>query len=247
MAAFRFLQLSDLHLGRPFTWLPADKAEVRRSDQRDLLWRAVEVAIERKLEAIVIAGDLFDGEVVDRETIARAIECVSQPGCPPVFIAPGNHDCFSRSTFYYDNRRLAAAGQATWPAHVHVFDAESGARLLEAPQARVDVHVEVLLALLGGLQLVQDHLGLPARARELRAQRLDLAGEVEDHAPLDGGRLDRRQARVDALVARLQLPLQVVHAPAQFRVGEQLRLRGTRPGERRDRDEPRRAHQYSPW
>jgi DNA repair exonuclease SbcCD nuclease subunit len=122
MAGFKFLQLSDLHLGRPFTWLPPDKAELRRADQRDLLWRAVQVAIERKLEAIVIAGDLFDGEVVDRETIARAIECVSQPGCPPVFIAPGNHDCFSRATFYYDNRRLEAAGQATWPDHVHVFD-----------------------------------------------------------------------------------------------------------------------------
>ena len=60
MAGFKFLQLSDLHLGRPFTWLPPDKAELRRADQRDLLWRAVQVAIERKLEAIVIAGDLFD-------------------------------------------------------------------------------------------------------------------------------------------------------------------------------------------
>jgi DNA repair exonuclease SbcCD nuclease subunit len=122
MTPFRFLQLSDLHLGRPFTWLPTPVAEQRRAEQRDLLWRAVEAAIERKLDAILIAGDLFDGEVVDRETVARAVECVSQPGCPPVFIAPGNHDCFSRSTFYYDNRRLAAAGQAPWPAHVHVFD-----------------------------------------------------------------------------------------------------------------------------
>ncbi len=123
MPSFTFLQLSDLHLGRPFTWLPVSVAEKRRADQRDLLWRAVQVAIERKLEAILIVGDLFDGEIVDRETVARAIECVSQAGCPPVFIAPGNHDCFSRATFYYDNRKLEAAGQAPWPAHVRIFDA----------------------------------------------------------------------------------------------------------------------------
>jgi len=121
MTPFTFLQLSDLHLGRPFTWLPGPIAEKRRADQRDLLWRAVKLAIDRKLGAILIVGDLFDGEVADRETIGRAIECVSQDGCPPVFIAPGNHDCFSRATFYYDNRRLAAAGQATWPAHVTIY------------------------------------------------------------------------------------------------------------------------------
>jgi DNA repair exonuclease SbcCD nuclease subunit len=122
MNPFAFLQLSDVHLGRPFTWLPAPLAEKRRADQRDILWRAVKLAIDRKLGAILIVGDLFDGEVADRETIARAVECVSQDGCPPVFIAPGNHDCFSRSTFYYDNRRLSAAGQAPWPAHVTIFD-----------------------------------------------------------------------------------------------------------------------------
>ena len=125
MNPFAFLQLSDVHLGRPFTWLPPALAEKRRADQRDLLWRAVKLAIDRKLGAILIAGDLFDGEVADRETIGRAIECVSQDGCPPVFISPGNHDCFSRSTFYYDNKRLAAAGQAPWPAHVTIFTTPS--------------------------------------------------------------------------------------------------------------------------
>ena len=121
MTPFRFLQLSDLHLGRPFTWLPPAVAEKRRAEQRDLLWRAVGTAIERKLDAIVIAGDLFDGEIVDRETVARAVESVSQAGCPPVFIAPGNHDCYSRSTFYYDNRRLVAGNQRPWPEHVRIF------------------------------------------------------------------------------------------------------------------------------
>jgi DNA repair exonuclease SbcCD nuclease subunit len=139
MNPFSFLQLSDVHLGRPFTWLPPALAEKRRADQRDLLWRAVKLAIDRKLGAILIVGDLFDGEVADRETIGRAIECVSQDGCPPVFIAPGNHDCFSRSTFYYDNKRLVAAGQAPWPAHVTIFDSPSFASAQVT--GRVDVTI----------------------------------------------------------------------------------------------------------
>jgi DNA repair exonuclease SbcCD nuclease subunit len=137
MTPFNFLQLSDLHLGRPFTWLPGPLAEKRRADQRDLLWRAVKLAIDRKLGAILLVGDLFDGEVADRETIGRAIECVSQDGCPPVFIAPGNHDCFSRATFYYDNRRLIAAGQAPWPAHVTIF----GSPKFESVHLRDDVTI----------------------------------------------------------------------------------------------------------
>jgi hypothetical protein len=97
-------------------------------------------------------------------------------------------------------------------------------------------------------QLVQDHLDLPARARELRAQRLDLAGEVEDHAALHRRGLEVGNPRLDALVTLLQFPAQVLDAAAHLRVGEQLRGAGARPSERRRRYEPaRRAHQYSPW
>jgi DNA repair exonuclease SbcCD nuclease subunit len=53
--------------------------------------------------------------------VNRAIECVSVPGCPPVFIAPGNHDCFSRANTYYDNVKLKARRQASWPEHVTLF------------------------------------------------------------------------------------------------------------------------------
>ena len=41
--------------------------------------------------------------------------------CPPVFIAPGNHDCYSRANTYYDNAKLRARRQAAWPEHVTIF------------------------------------------------------------------------------------------------------------------------------
>lgn len=129
MALARFLQVSDLHLGRPLGWLPADRRDERRRDQRRALERAVAVAIERGVHAILLPGDLFDQEGVDADTLGFAIAAFQVTGCPPVFIAPGNHDPHSPTSLYWDPRRLRIRGMA-WPSHVHVF---TSARWSSAP------------------------------------------------------------------------------------------------------------------
>lgn len=110
-----------MHLGRPFGWLPQGLRAHRRAELRDIWRRAVEEAIERRVDALLVPGDLFDGEEADADTVNRAVECVSVRGCPPVFIAPGNHDCYSRANTYYDNAKLRARRQAAWPEHVTIF------------------------------------------------------------------------------------------------------------------------------
>src|SRR5262249_39692586 len=120
MAVARFLQVSDLHLGRGFGWLPADKRADRRADQRKALERVVREAIERAVHAILIPGDLFDGDGVDAETMAFATRIFDTTGCPPVFIAPGNHDPWSEASQVWSPRLLRARGWA-WPERVHVF------------------------------------------------------------------------------------------------------------------------------
>lgn len=138
MAVARFLQLSDLHLGRPFGWLPGDRRAERRSDQRRTLERLVREAIERGAHAILIPGDLFDQEGVDAEMLAFALHAFDLGGCPPVFIAPGNHDPYSTSSPTWSPRLLEARGFA-WPAHVHIFGAPqwTAAPLATVPGARV--------------------------------------------------------------------------------------------------------------
>jgi hypothetical protein len=132
MAVARFLQVSDLHLGRPFGWLPSDRRAERRSDQRRALERLVREAIERGSHAILIPGDLFDEEGVDAETMAFALHVFDITGCPPVFIAPGNHDPWSPSSPLWSKRLLEARGTA-WPTHVQVFDTPQwSARPLDA-------------------------------------------------------------------------------------------------------------------
>jgi DNA repair exonuclease SbcCD nuclease subunit len=120
MGLVRLLQFSDLHLGRPFGWLPAERRETRRKDQREALERAVREAIERGVHAILLAGDLFDEEGVDADTLAFAVGTFQIPGCPPVFVSPGNHDPYSPQSLYWNPRLLKARGRE-WPDHVHVF------------------------------------------------------------------------------------------------------------------------------
>ena len=121
MALARFLQISDLHLGRPFAWLPPDRREQRRRDQQAALEQAVRHAIEKNAHAILIPGDLFDGVPVDTGSLAFATRAFGVSGCPPVLIAPGNHDPASNDNAAW-HARLQQVRGAPWPAHVHVFD-----------------------------------------------------------------------------------------------------------------------------
>jgi DNA repair exonuclease SbcCD nuclease subunit len=133
----KFLQLSDLHLGAPFGWLPAPKRRVRQAEQRRALEHGIEAAIHRGADAILVPGDLFDREAVDSETLAFTVHAFAREGCPPVYIAPGNHDPWSGASPCWSTRLLEARGWA-WPAHVHVFgSAEWSARPVEGKPIQV--------------------------------------------------------------------------------------------------------------
>jgi DNA repair exonuclease SbcCD nuclease subunit len=120
VSEFRFLQISDLHLGAPFGTLPAERRGERRHEQQRVLEAAIARASEIAAHAILIPGDLFDAEGVDAETLTFALRVFDVPGCPPVFIAPGNHDPHVSSSHYWSPRLLAARG-SSWPDHIHVF------------------------------------------------------------------------------------------------------------------------------
>jgi len=120
LATVKFLQISDLHLGARFAWLPRERRAERRKEQQRALEHALQTAIERGVDAVLVPGDLFDREEVDAETFAFAIHVLGMTGCPPVFVAPGNHDPWSETSPMWNPRLVAARGWR-WPAHVHVF------------------------------------------------------------------------------------------------------------------------------
>ena len=107
----RLLHAADLHLDSPFRGLSAEKAKERRRESRDILDRLANLANAREVDAVLLAGDLFDGAHVYRETLEAMARSLGSIRCP-VFIAPGNHDPYTLRGPYR---------QMNWPENVHLF------------------------------------------------------------------------------------------------------------------------------
>ncbi|MBC8288603.1 MAG: DNA repair exonuclease [Nitrospinae bacterium] len=97
MTAFRFIHCSDLHIDSPFKGLasqvPSLTERLRESTFRSF-HNIVKLAVEEQVDAVLIAGDIFDG--ADRSLQAqlkfrRGLLELSQKGIPS-FIVHGNHD-----------------------------------------------------------------------------------------------------------------------------------------------------------
>ena len=106
-----FIHAADFHLDSPFRELTGEQAALRRREQRELLYRLTDLARERKVDFVFLAGDLFDGANLYRETGETLASALGQIDCP-VFIAPGNHDPLTSNSPYRD---------ILWPENVHIF------------------------------------------------------------------------------------------------------------------------------
>lgn len=123
----KFLHLADLHLGAGFDLFSAAQAEKARSMQMDALAHAIRVAHREKVQAILIAGDLFETPFPPAPIFAQAMHLLGQADCP-VYIAPGNHDYIHAGSPYLTN---------ALPANVRVFTASA----LEASPLCTDVTI----------------------------------------------------------------------------------------------------------
>src|SRR3954454_3333827 len=100
MASFRFIHCADLHIDSPLRGLEADAdAPVARirSATRDAFAALVDYAIDQRVDFIVAAGDLYDGEWQDWRTgqfLARQVARLSEAAIPFIAIR-GNHDAQS--------------------------------------------------------------------------------------------------------------------------------------------------------
>lgn len=118
----RFLHLADVHLDTPFAGRsPALRARLRQAS-RDALERAVDCALSEKVDAVLIAGDLFDGSRLSFETERFLLEQFArlEGARLPVIYATGNHD---------PGRAGARASQLAWPANVTVVPDERPQRI----------------------------------------------------------------------------------------------------------------------
>lgn len=111
----KLLHAADLHLDSPFAALAPEKAAARRAEQRALLERLVQECNERGCDLLLLAGDLFDGAHVYRDTVEALRSALA--GCTAqVLIAPGNHDWLSTGSPYLTE---------SWPENVHIFQSQT--------------------------------------------------------------------------------------------------------------------------
>lgn len=113
----RFLHAADVHLDSPLRGLerydgaPVDRI---RGASRTAFDRLVDLAIDRRVDFVVIAGDLYDGDWKDYNTglyLASRLNRLRDAGIPVVLIK-GNHDAHNKMT-----RGLRLPDNAVWLDH----------------------------------------------------------------------------------------------------------------------------------
>ena len=125
----KILHAADLHLDSPFEGLPAGKAAIRRAEQRQLLSRLAELAVREDVDLVLLSGDLLDSDSSYYETGEELVRCLRQMPMP-VFIAPGNHDPYTRRSPY---------ARLRLPDNVHVFT-ENAIRSISLPELNAVVY-----------------------------------------------------------------------------------------------------------
>lgn len=129
----RFIHAADLHLDSPLAGL-RERAGARAEDLAGASRRAfeglIDYAVRTRIDFVVIAGDVFDGDWPDYGSglfLVRGLAQLNRAGIPVVMIR-GNHDAESQIS-----RRL------TWPANVRELSSEAP-ETFELPQFNVAIH-----------------------------------------------------------------------------------------------------------
>ncbi len=130
---YRFVHTADLHLDSPLRSLalrdPA-LAEVIGQASRAVFERIIALCLEEQVDALLIAGDLYDGAQTSMKTarfLAQQLRRLDEAGIE-TFIIKGNHDAEARIT-----------GQLILPPSVTVFGAKAGL----ARRDKGDLHIAI--------------------------------------------------------------------------------------------------------
>src|SRR5215218_7166148 len=102
----RLLHTADWQLGRGFAGLPAEKAPLLREARFEAVRTLARLARERRADAVLVAGDVFDDNLAGAATLARAVDAMRGfPG--PWVLLPGNHDAATAGSVWSRLRQQA--------------------------------------------------------------------------------------------------------------------------------------------
>ena len=128
MGAYRFVHSADVHLDSPLRSLALRDprlAELVGNASRQVFSRIVDLCLDEQVNALLLAGDLYDGEQTSMKTarfLAEQLRRLDAAGIK-VFIIRGNHDALSKIT-----------KELVLPENVHLFGGRADA--IEIPRDR---------------------------------------------------------------------------------------------------------------
>ncbi|MGE4335399.1 MAG: exonuclease SbcCD subunit D [Pigmentiphaga sp.] len=113
----RFLHTADWQIGRQYGRFAPDDALALAEARFAAVERLAQLATQHAVDAVLVAGDVFDAQTVSDRTIRRLLLALEGFGGPWLLL-PGNHDAALAESVWERARRLRAV-----PGHVHILDA----------------------------------------------------------------------------------------------------------------------------
>lgn len=111
----RFVATGDWQLGMTAHYLSAEARPRFHRARLDAVKRIGEIAAEQSCEFVVVCGDVFESNQLDRAIISRTFD-VLNAFTVPVVLLPGNHDPLDAASIYD-----SPAFTSRQPDHVHVL------------------------------------------------------------------------------------------------------------------------------
>lgn len=85
-------------------------------DRLDAIATLMQFAADENADCVVVGGDVFDDNLVERQTVLRALDVLARSPNIPVFLLPGNHDPLDPTSVFKTD-----VFTANCPAHVTVI------------------------------------------------------------------------------------------------------------------------------
>ncbi len=111
----RFLHTGDWQLGMTKHFFSEGVQERFAQSRFDAIRELGRIAKEEDCRFMVVCGDVFESNLVDRKTVSRALEALKDVPVS-VYLLPGNHDPLNAASVYRSTTFLERK-----PAHVHVI------------------------------------------------------------------------------------------------------------------------------
>ncbi|MDP9902720.1 metallophosphoesterase family protein [Variovorax ginsengisoli] len=109
-----FLHTADWQIGRQYSQFAPDDAVPIAEARIDAVSTLARLAAEQRVDAVLVAGDVFDAQTVADRTIRRLFNAMAGFAGPWILI-PGNHDAALAESVWTRAQRLNAV-----PSHVHL-------------------------------------------------------------------------------------------------------------------------------